>query len=152
MKTVNTTTTESVNIMERSQKATDMLKPTVKNGVTTYPSEHLEQVHFVAWFRREYPGIRIFAIPNGGGRSKAQAGQLKAEGVSAGVPDLYIPALKTWIEMKRQKGGTVTPAQKDWHEYLRSIGDTVFVCKGFLEAKEIIERYLNYTTRTTENG
>ncbi len=119
-----------------------MLKPTVKSGVTTYPSEHIEQVHFVAWFRREYPDIRIFAIPNGGGRSKAQAGQLKAEGVSAGVPDLYIPAWRVWIEMKRQKGGTVSKEQKDWHEYLRSIGDTVFVCKGFEKAKENVKNLL----------
>ena len=128
--------------MGQYQKATDILKPTVKNGVMTYPSEHLEQVHFVAWFRRAHPGIRIFAIPNGGGRSKAQAGQLKAEGVSSGVPDLYIPELKVWIEMKRQKGGTVSKEQKDWHEYLRSIGDTVLVCKGFEQAKESIKKIL----------
>ena len=119
-----------------------MLKPTVKNGSITYPSEHIEQVFFVAWFRRKYPNIWIFAIPNGGGRSKAQAGQLKAEGVSAGVPDLYIPAWRVWIEMKRQKGGTVSVEQKDWHEYLRSIGDTVFVCKGFEHAKESIKKIL----------
>ena len=128
--------------MERSQKATDMLKPTVKSGSITYPSEHLEQVCFVAWFRREYPNIWIFAIPNGGGRSKAQAVQLKAEGVSAGVPDLYIPAWRVWVEMKRQKGGTVSKEQQDWHEYLRSIGDTVFVCKGFEQAKKATEEFI----------
>lgn len=132
---------EIVNTMEKYLKVTDMLKPTVRNGVLKYPSEHLEQVFTVAWFRREYPGIRIFAIPNGGGRSKSQAGQLKAEGVSKGVPDLYIPAWRLWIEMKRQSGGTVSKEQKDWHEYLRSIGDSVLVCKGFEHAKEMLKNF-----------
>lgn len=33
----------------------------------------------------------IFAIPNGGHRNKATAGKLKAEGVRAGMPDLFLP-------------------------------------------------------------
>lgn len=100
------------------------------------PSEHLEQVETVAWFRRTYPGVRIFAIPNGGHRGIREAGRLKAEGVSAGVPDLYIPAWNVWVEMKRRKGGSVSKEQKDWHAYLREIGDTVLVCKGFDDARD----------------
>jgi len=88
----------------------------------------------VQWFRRTYPSVWIFAIPNGDARSRSAAGRLKAEGVSSGVPDLYIPAWKCWVEMKRQKGGSVSPEQKKWHEYLRSIGDTVIVARGCEEA------------------
>lgn len=94
------------------------------------PSEHLEQVYFVSWFRRTFPGVRIFAIPNGGARGMREAARFKAEGVSAGVPDLCIPEWLLWVEMKRQKGGTVAPAQKDWHAYLVSAGHTVMVCRG----------------------
>jgi hypothetical protein len=94
------------------------------------PSEHLEQVYFVAWFRREFAGVRIFAIPNGGSRGIREASRFKAEGVSAGVPDLFVPAWSLWVEMKRQKGGTVSAEQKDWHQYLLEIGDTVMVCRG----------------------
>lgn len=36
----------------------------------------------------------IFAIPNGGQRSKAQGGKLKAEGVRAGIPDLFLPVAR----------------------------------------------------------
>ena len=103
--------------------------------VDNIPTEHEEQREFVCWFRRTYPEIRIFAIPNGGIRSKSQAGRLKAEGVSPGVPDLYVPEWAMWIEMKRQKGGSVSLEQKDWHEYLISIGHTVIVAKGFTERK-----------------
>lgn len=100
------------------------------------PTEHEEQRDFIRWFRRTYPGVRIFAIPNGGERSKVEAQRLVVEGVSRGVPDLYVPAWRVWIEMKRQKGGTVSPDQKDWHAYLASIGDRVIVAKGSLEAQE----------------
>ena len=103
------------------------------------PTEHEEQRELVKWFRQSFDGIRIFAIPNGGARSITTAAKLKVEGVSAGVPDLYVPEWKLWIEMKRTKGGVVDKAQKDWHEYLTAIGDVVIVCRGADEAKRMIE-------------
>lgn len=33
----------------------------------------------------------LFAIPNGGLRTKATGAKLKAEGVKAGIPDLFLP-------------------------------------------------------------
>jgi len=107
------------------------------------PTEHEEQREFVSWFRKTHDPVRIMAIPNGGYRSKTQGMKLKAEGVSAGVPDLYIPEWHLWIEMKRVKGGSVSAAQKDWHQYLRSIGDTVEVCRGCDAAKESITSFAN---------
>ena len=45
--------------------------------------------------------------------------------------------------MKRQKGGTVSKEQKDWHEYLPLIGDTVFgVQREFENAKEKYQKIL----------
>ena len=100
------------------------------------PSEHWEQREFVCWFRQTFPDVLIFAIPNGGFRGKAQAGKLKAEGVVPGVPDLYVPAWRWWPEMKRQKGGQVSPDQRRVMEYLQGIGHRVDVCKGCEEAKK----------------
>jgi hypothetical protein len=95
----------------------------------------------VSWFRKTYPDTRILAIPNGGIRSASQGANLKAEGVSAGVPDLFVPAWSLWVEMKREKGGTVSPAQKDWIGYLESIGHQVIVGRGFDDAKaQIIKK------------
>jgi len=99
------------------------------------PSEHLEQVRLVSWFRRSYPDVRIFAVPNGGYRGIGQGISLKAEGVSSGVPDLFIPAWICWIEMKRSTGGVVSPVQKDWIAYLKGIGHQVIVGWGFEDAK-----------------
>jgi len=71
--------------------------------------EHDEQVTVIEWadnHTRQFKELAwLFAIPNGGHRSKAQAGKLKAEGVRAGVADLCLPIARRgynalYIEMK----------------------------------------------------
>lgn len=111
------------------------------DSVLRVPTEHEEQREFVRWFRMTYGritagGVRIFAVPNGSQRSRTTGARLKAEGVSAGVPDLFIPAWCVWIEMKRARGGTVSAEQRDWLAYLESIGHTVIVARGFADARE----------------
>ena len=102
-------------------------------------SEHAEQVDFVSWFRLSYPEVLIFAIPNGGYRSPATANRLKAEGVVKGIPDLYIPAWNLWVEMKRTKGGSVSPDQKSMMEYLtKYCRHQTMVAKGSEDAKSQI--------------
>lgn len=103
-------------------------------------TEHEVQREFIKWFRQTFVGVRIFAIPNGGHRSKTQAMKLKAEGVSKGVPDLFCPALYLWIEMKREHGGIVAPEQRDWLNYLNELGYTAIVARGLEDAKtQVIE-------------
>jgi len=96
----------------------------------TVPSEHAEQVAFVSWFRKTYGSVRILSVPNGGQRNKVVAMKLKQEGVSKGVPDLFIPEWRLWVEMKRQKGGTLSPEQKDWRDYLIGCGYRWILAKG----------------------
>jgi hypothetical protein len=69
----------------------------------------------------------------------AQGASLKAEGVTAGVPDLFVPAWKLWVEMKKATGGTVSPVQRDWIAYLNGIGHHVIIGRGFEDAKRQIE-------------
>ena len=40
--------------------------------------------------------------------------------------------------MKREKGGQLSPVQKDWIAYLESIGHTVIIGQGFENAREKI--------------
>lgn len=105
-------------------------------------SEHIEQRNFVSWFRQNYKGVLIFAIPNGGARNKITAGKLKLEGVTKGIPDLYIPEFNLWIEMKTTKGGRVSPEQKEIIGYLNALGHHAYVCHGCDEAKKVIINYL----------
>ena len=97
---------------------------------------------FVNWFRARFDGVLIFAIPNGEKRAITVAKRLKAEGVVRGIPDLFIPEWCLWIEMKRVKGGRLSPEQKEIIGYLESIGQTVLVGKGAKHASKLILEYV----------
>lgn len=97
-------------------------------------SESTEQIEFVNWMRKNYPEHRIFAIPNGGARGAATAQRLKMEGVCAGVPDLFIPSMRTFIEMKKRGKGRLSPEQMDWVDYLDDCGYRTVVAFGADEA------------------
>lgn len=102
------------------------------------PSEHEEQKDLVNRCKQE--NIFIFAIPNGVYLKKdfAQLNKLKAEGLVKGIPDLFVPKYKLFIEMKRRQGGVVSKEQLECHERLRNYGYTVVVAKGAAEAWKII--------------
>ncbi len=59
-----------------------------------------------------------------------------------GVPDLYVPEVNLWIEMKRLKGGKLSPEQRDWGRYLGEIGHTFLVCNGHEHAIEQIDAFM----------
>ena len=100
--------------------------------------EHDEQVAFVQWFERRYPNVMIWATPNGGKRHVVTAVRMKKEGVKAGVPDLFIPEWRLFIEMKTRDSGVVSTAQKYMIDYLRVVGYTVEIAKGCDDAIQIV--------------
>jgi hypothetical protein len=112
------------------------------------PTEHQEQA---AFFRRvaisKWRDLPIFAIPNGGHRHAVTAARLKAEGVTPGVPDVFVaqPA-NHWhglfIEFKRQAGGSVSAVQADYLRALATAGYAVTVAKGHDAAWAALERYM----------
>jgi len=112
------------------------------------PTEDAEQITFVQWFRSTYPEVLIFAIPNGGYRHKATAQRLKLSGQEPGIPDLFIPEWLLWIEMKRQKKGSVSKEQKEKIDYLNSIGHQAVVCRGHQEAIDLCKSHIH----TISNG
>lgn len=124
----------------------------VTRVIPSLPSEHDEQAGFIQWFRAKWPRVVIFAIPNGGKRSIVTAKRLRREGVTPGVPDLYIPAWGIWIEMKRQKGGRTSPDQDSMIEYLEQIGHTVVVGYGAMDASDKLLRVLNMGGAADEGG
>jgi hypothetical protein len=101
----------------------------------------------------EKVGDYIFAVPNGSHRSKATAGKLKAEGVKAGVHDLFLPLLRQGfaglsIELKAP-GGRATPEQKEWLRKLRRAGYRAEICFGWTEAADTIAEYLGLARVST---
>lgn len=115
---------------------------------TIVPTEHAEQVAFIHWADAYFNNrdCFVFAIPNGGLRNKMVAIKMKAEGVRAGVPDLFLPLPKgkyhgLFIEMKRLKGGGLTDPQKEKIPLLESCGFKVAVCRGWEAAREAVLEY-----------
>lgn len=106
-------------------------------------TEHQEQSEFVAWFEAQFPTIKIFAIPNGGKRHIITATMMKREGVKKGVPDIFVPAWKLWIEFKKEKGGTLSPDQKEWLSYLQGCGYQTFVANGAYDGRQKLAQFLD---------
>ena len=91
----------------------------------------------------------IFAVPNGGYRTKATAGRLKAEGVRSGVWDIFVPVQMgqhcgLWIEMKV---GTnkLTVGQ---NAFRAAVGESYSwaVCYSWHEAVEATCEYLGISS------
>jgi len=110
--------------------------------------EHDLQVACIRWFDLQYPKYKhqLFAIPNGGRRSAREGARLKAEGVRAGVWDLFLAERGAnreggmFIEMKSEKG-KLTEAQKNFETYLE--GSYAFaVCRSLDEFINAINGYL----------
>lgn len=127
-------------------------------------TEHQEQVAVLDFWRHAckgygLPEFALLSVPNGAvlaGDSRRRAMQmnrLKAEGLRAGVPDLFlayprvhavsrnleIPGL--WIEMKR-KPNEPSDAQLEVMAYLRHHNYAVALCYSADEAIAAIKGYL----------
>jgi hypothetical protein len=109
------------------------------------PTEEQEQLALVQWL--ELHKIRYTHVPNEGKHKVQYRAKQKRLGVKPGVPDILIfdrPPLSpenvgVAIELKRQKGGRVTPEQIAWLEDLKARGWAVAVCRGAMEAIRFLQ-------------
>lgn len=116
--------------------------------------EHVEQkavFYWAALHQARVPELDMFyAIPNGRGRSKAEAGKLKAEGVKRGVPDIALDVARRGkhglrIEMKAPGAlNTVSADQEIWIARLEAEGYEVHVCDRWQNAWNVLMDYLGY--------
>lgn len=89
----------------------------------------------------------LFAVPNGGRRNIREAGRLKAEGVKAGVWDLFLPLARRgrhglWLELKSPTG-SMSAEQRHWGARMEAAGYEAAVCRSFEQARAAIEAYLD---------
>lgn len=117
-------------------------------------SESVEQQCLFRWaeyVKGAYPELKLlYHIPNGGRRSKGEAGRLKAEGVKAGAPDVCLPVARNgfhgaYIELKKQ-GGRVSPGQIRWLRDLEGQGYFTAVCYSWEAAAALLKDYLDGKT------
>jgi hypothetical protein len=99
-------------------------------------------------------GVVVNHVPNGGGRSPAEAGRFKAEGVLAGWPDLQLghAGVMRFLELKTEVG-TLSRTQRHVHDLLRAAGFEVAVAHGLDAALAQLEAWgLLKTDRTTKGA
>lgn len=128
-------------------------------------SEHAQQCALFCWAalpeqQTRYPQLKwMFAIPNGGSRgdnplrARKIGGELKAEGVKAGVLDIFLPVAMEreqysdqwmhglFIEMK-VKSNKPSKEQTEFANAMKYAGYEIALCYSWLEAVAAIERYL----------
>lgn len=146
----------------------------------TCKTEHAEQVELFSWankvayagfelidsgikppysdnLRKPVPELRwLHAVPNGGARgdsklsNQIRGNQLIAEGVKAGVADIFLPVSRhgyhgLYIELKRadRKLSKHGELQKEFAYFVHKQGYAYLLCYGSEEAKEAIRDYLN---------
>jgi hypothetical protein len=90
-----------------------------------------------------------FAIPNGTPTDRKIGARMKAEGVKAGVPDIFIPIANyglhgCFIEMKLPgaTASAVSAEQWKWIGALKATGYGVTVAKGWEHAIAIAQSYM----------
>ncbi len=95
----------------------------------------------------QHPDLkRIFAIPNAAKRSPRVIAEMKAEGLKAGVPDIFIPIGRhgyfgAWIENKFG-GNKMSAAQSEYREFLLKNNYAFKICYTALDQIEFLEWYL----------
>lgn len=114
-------------------------------------NEHAHQKALFAWAelaKAQRPSLAgMYAIPNAAKRSPRLAAYMKAEGLRSGVPDICVPTRRhpygaLYIELKSATG-RASAEQLVWIERLTNMGNKAVVCKGWLQAKRVIEDYLD---------
>lgn len=89
----------------------------------------------------------LFAVPNGGGRSRVEAAIMKGEGVTPGVADLILLEPRggfasLCIEMKKDAKARQSEAQKSWQAAAESFGNKYVVCRSFEQFQETVRDYM----------
>lgn len=115
-------------------------------------TEEQLQRSLVTWFSLRYPASArwLHHSPNGGMRSKATAGKLKAAGTKAGFPDLVLyerrGAFVGLVIENKTDTGRATTEQLDWIAQLTACGFDCYVCRGYTEAELRIKQYMAQPT------
>lgn len=136
------------------KKLPGIVRKRIVENPKSRPPRHIEsqlQRQCVAWFRLQYPkhARLLFAVPNGGGRSRVEAAIMKAEGVTAGVSDLILLEPRggygaLCIEMKtRSKSSRQSDSQKEWQAATEAAGNKYVVCRSLDTFMAEVTKYMD---------
>jgi VRR-NUC domain len=123
----------------KSQQEIDALR--VRRGDCN--AEARIQAAIVEWIRVVAPFIMVFAVPNGGLRSKPEATRMRWTGVLAGVPDLAVvaPGGRIFFIEVKAPGGYLSAAQRAMHGRLVALGTAAATVRPVDEAREALAHW-----------
>lgn len=98
-------------------------------------TETQHQISFVKWLEVIHTQVLFWHTPNGEPRSPAIGAKLKRMGVLAGVPDLFFPEYRLFIELKNTTG-SLSYAQIELKPKLERCGYHWVTAYGFPDAVE----------------
>ncbi len=119
--------------------------------VNTTPLEEVEQANFVDWL--ELQGLKFSATAQSTyTTSYNQKRKNHRTGLRKGVPDMIVliapeqskdgEGYCIFIELKRLKGGKVSPEQQSWLDALNQTPVHAYLAQGCDAAIKIVEHYL----------
>lgn len=96
------------------------------------------QASIYQWVRAVAPDVLIWAVPNGGLRSKREGARLKWTGVLAGIPDLsgLAPGPLAFFFEVKPPGEYLDPPQREIREKLEGLGVLYAVVRSIDDARE----------------
>lgn len=107
------------------------------------PEEQLQRAIVAHLLLRAHPDVLWWHCPNGGKRSKAAAGRLKAMGTKPGIPDLNFILLDgspAFMELKSD-AGRLSPAQKAFEDKCAKLGVAHVVISDIDTALRVLEAW-----------
>ena len=112
-------------------------RPRDRNG------EARRQAAIVDYVRRVARDVEIWAVPNGGLRSKAEAGRLKWTGVLAGVYDLTLalPGGRSAYWECKTPWGQLSAEQSEWALRMLALGHHLALVRSIDDARAELQRY-----------
>jgi len=99
------------------------------------------------------PQAPIYSCPNEGARTARNGARLKAQGLTAGIPDLFLAIPSgiysgMYIEVKKP-GGKATKKQKAWIDYLNGVGYFAVIHD---DAQKAVNSVIHYMELGAERG
>lgn len=111
--------------------------------------EHTLQSRCVRWFRLTHRDMvhNLFAVPNGGYRTKTTAALMKEEGQLSGVADLILLKRKgscgALLLEAKVKGNCQSQTQLEWQKRIEADGYQYRIFHSLEEFSQIVNDYLN---------
>ncbi len=141
-------------LIKKKRKRRPIVEVKIKGKSVLVKSEFTVQSSYFDWLEWERPIARqyCFAIPNGGSRHPAEAINLKRQGVTRDIPDVFhsIPSNGyhgLYIEFKRVDKRKLSDGQEKKFKLFTEIGYRCELCATLEEAKHVFDEYIGDTLK-----